>query len=214
MEGNYRLQIKNSANYKDEDFLLAIKENRLDSFLAVLDTEYYLEGHNLINHWFSAVIFHNVFEHGIPDSPGSSELNCVPFNNIGLMTTDSEPTYTETYTWYDGYEAYYDNIGSTGAKGFVAHRVENQQIIKDPDGKESLRMRTRWIFLPSQANSNDIRSVGIFGSRYSDQSTNNQNRYQIGRIRFKDPISGNPIIISKNVNQAFVFEYTVNFVSL
>ncbi len=214
MEGHYELQLKDAKELKDEDFLLAIKENRLDDLLLQLDTVLNLKGHNLIQHWFPPTVFHNVFEHGIPDSPSGTQYYCNPLDNIGFMTTDSEPTYTESYSWFGSGYIYYDNIGSSAVKRFVEHRLEIQQVIVDPSGRESVRMRTRWLFLPSQAVSSNIRSLGIWGCQQNYTLGNSINRYQTGRLRFKDPATGNPVVINKSSNQALTFEYTIHCVSL
>lgn len=215
MQGHFDVRLKNARGLGDEDFLQALSAKKLDALLGSLDTELHLAGHNLINDYFSCSFFRNVFAHGIPNAPYPMNTSFTPLNNISLMTTDAEPTPYEHYSWYGGFDGHYDNIGtSTGSKGFGNGRVEDPLYIKDPGGKESVFLRTRFLFLPSEGNSNNIRSIGIMGCEVSNQGTGVEDRYQQGRIRLKDPVSGLPIAVSKNANQVLVVEYTLHLVSL
>lgn len=214
MQGRYKLELRNSGRLTDADFQRAIKEGRLDDLLAELPLELKLAGHNMINHWFTACFYHNVFGHGFSDSPYPTYNTHNPFVTVCLMTTDSEPTFTETYNWYGNPHTPSGsaNTGS-GAKGFITSDTEDPVIEKAADGREEIKFRERWLWLPSQGVSNNIRSLGIFGAEYLNYWDTYQ-RWKSGRIRFKDPDTGAPVVINKNLNQVLVLEYTVFFVSV
>lgn len=215
MQGRYRLQIKNAKGLSDEYFLQAIHDKRIDKVLDDLETEYTIKGRNLLNHWWFVVFAHNVIEHGFSNGPYYTYDNCNAFNNICMTTKSTEPTHDETYTWSGGYDGAQDNIGdATAAKGFVNERAEDTLVEVDSDGRESMFHRTRWIFLPSESISNNLRGFTINGARMSNQTIGTEFRYQTGRILFKDPVSGNPVAVLKNLNQVLVLEYTLRLVSL
>lgn len=213
--GIYHLQLKSAGGLKDEDFLKARKAGQLDALLASLPLERELKGNNQLNDWIMPTFAHNVIGHGFPNGPWPTYDACVPFNSICLTSKDEEPDPEETYGWYGGYHQAQNAVGGDVAgRGFTAHRAEDTYIIVDPDDRESVRMRTRWIYLPSYGNSNNIRGITINGSQYSNQGTGGEDRYQVGRIRFKDPTTGVPVILVKNLNQVLIIEYTAIFVSL
>lgn len=215
MKGLYDLKLRNAQGMKDEVFLAAMRDGSIDELLNGLPIELHLEGRNLLVNWLVATLLHNCFEHSLPNGPWPTYDACVPFNNISLMTRDTEPTYLESIQWYGGYSDHADNIGtSTGARGFVNQRAEVQNIRKDPSGCEQVLMTTRFLYLPSEAVSNNIRSLGIMGSQYTNQGTGSEDRYMSGRIRLKDPLTGLPVVVNKNLNQVLVLEYTAYFISL
>jgi hypothetical protein len=81
-------------------------------------------------------------------------------------------------------------------------------------GKEEIYFKSRFLYLPSQGISNNIRSIGVYGAEYASNQYNNEERYLVARVRLKDPDTGLPVILIKNFNQVLVIEYTVFFVSL
>jgi len=215
MRGHFDVSVRNAGGLKDEDFVAAKEEGRLFELLEQLEVAQRAKCDNILMHWIPPTFYHNVFQHGFADGPWPTYDACVPMNNIGLMVTDSEPVYNYAYGWYGGYHAFADNIGdSTGAKGFTAHDADGNLVDKDADGREEVFVRTRFLFLPSQGNSNNIRSVGIFGSQYTNQGTGSEDRYMSGRVRLKDPTTGLPTILLKNFNQVMVIEYTYAFVAV
>jgi hypothetical protein len=215
MQGLYELQIKNAGGFKDEDFLKAIDEGRLDDLLADLPLDRSLKGHNQLNDWIFPTFAHNVIGHGFANGPWPTYDACVPFNSICLTSRDTEPGPEESYGWYGGYQSALDAVGgSVAGRGFTAHIAEPTYIVVDPNGRESVHMRTRWIYLPSYGNSNNIRGITINGSQFTNQGTGNEDRYQVGRIRFKDPDTGVPVVLVKNINQVLIIEYTAIFVAL
>jgi len=215
VQGYFDVEVKDAGGLKDADFEAAIREGRLDDVLSKLNTEQRAASFNQLHHWIVPTIYHNLWGHGFANGPWPTYDQCMWCNNIGLMVTDSEPTFNEAYGWYGGYHQYADNTGdSTCAKGMTAHRAEYHQIDKNADGREEIFLSTRFLFLPSQGNSNNIRSLGLFGSQYSNQGTGGEDRYRSARVRLKDPDTGLPTIIIKNLNQVLVIEYTIFWVSL
>jgi hypothetical protein len=206
----------NAGGLKDEDFKAAIREGRLDEVLAGLKVEQHVKNQNVINHWAVATMFHNVFAHGFPNGPWPTYTNNMWCNNIGLSTRDDEPSFSVVeQQYYGGYHNFADNAsGTTGARGMTAHIAEANVYDKNPDGKEELFQRHRFLFIPSWAISNNIRSLSLLGSEYSNQGTGNEDRWISGRVRLKDPDTGLPIVIVKNLNQVLVIEYTIYWVAI
>lgn len=214
MRGHFNVQLKDAGGLKDADFEAAIRAGTIDDILKELETKQRAAAWNQIMHYVPAAYFHNVFAHGIGNSPWPSyDQNCWA-NNISLMVTDSEPVYNYGYVWYGGFHAHFDNIGtSTGSKG-MGNGTIGRRNEKLDDGREGVFLMSRFLFLPSQGNSNNIRSLGLFGSQYSNQGTGNEDRYITARVRLKDPDTGLPVVIVKNLNQVLVIEYTIYWIAI
>jgi hypothetical protein len=101
------------------------------------------------------------------------------------------------------------NTGNAG-KRFVAHDME-VLVDVEPNGREGIFMRERWLYLPSQVVSNEIRCVGVFWCE--NITDGNDERGRIGRVRMKDA-GGNPVTLNKSSSQTLLIQYTFTLVSL
>lgn len=215
MRGHFNVAVKDAGGLRDEDFLLAKSEGRLNSVLEKLAVVQRAEANNQITHWLSAVMISRVVGHSFPNAPFPVYSgNVWPWSSITLQTTDAEVDYTYSWTSYCDYYGTPDSVGSTAAKGFLTSVVESTIFAKTLGGKEEIYFKSRWLYLPSQGNSNNIRSVGVYGCEYTTQQFVADDRYITARVRLKDPDTGLPVILIKNFNQVLVIEYTIFFVSL
>lgn len=215
MRGVFDLKLRNAGGLKDEDFEVAKGEGRIGEVLSGLQIDRHLTNQNVIMHYVPPCMFKNVFGHGIPDGPHYTRYNNHWCGNVVLMTTDDEPEYGDSYDYYGAITSHPDNVGSSTAYGNSDDGgVEANIYDKNPDGKEEIYQRWRFLWLPTQGNNNNTRSLGLVGAEDQPHTTSNRWRYLSGRVRLKDPDTGLPVVIIKNINQVLVIEYTIYWVSL
>lgn len=177
-----------------------------------------VEGSNIVFDGFTAYSFHHAFQEGLskigltdPWDTGSTGA-CAAFSTLAWETTDAEPTYQE-HANYTGEARYTTGIVAQGAfKRFVEDDIEAFLISSDPYGRESISFRSRWLWLPSNFSSSNIRSLAAWYSWDADSGGYGA-RARMSRIRLKDS-AGNPVILTKTSSQTLFAEYTVTLVSV
>jgi len=134
------------------------------------------------------------------------------FATISWETLTSEPTYQEFASGFNIQPASMSNIVASGAwRRFIEDDVEPHLITSDPNGREAINFRSRWLWYPSSFTSSNINSIAAWHSHDADGDYAHRNRG--ARIRLKNA-AGNPITISKNANQSLFAEYNVTIVSV
>ena len=213
MRGHFDVTLLDSGGYSDEQFKRAIEEKRIDQLLAVLKVEQKLSRRNLIMDNVAGMVFQYSFSGpAIVADYGSYGDNWL--NNISLLTKDEDPTYTEDNQWYGGAENGGDNIGASGStKRFVVDTVDPHQLAVLSGGREGIYFRSRWLFLPAQGVSNNIRSIGICWCRYASNLTTSIDRGRIGRVRLKDD-QGRNVILNKTSRQVLLVEYELTLFTI
>lgn len=222
-EGILETTLLDSGSLADADFDLAIKEGRINEMLAGLgEPRLKLRNKNLVfDHWVPYSYYWGGWSSaGSPPGPfhqsAGSGHSYLGF--ICLLNYTSEPTYTE----YSGEEHYWDPIHtaagsvdtSAGAKRFEEDQIEQWVIWSDAGGKEKVSFRNRWLYLPNQAVSSVINSLGVFFHDDATSVTSSGREFsRAARIRFKDS-GGNPITINKTGNQVLLIEYTFSLISV
>lgn len=217
--GHFDLALKGAGNLGDQEFEQAMREGKLPALLDTLPTEGKYGADNLIFDllppWCGIATFQtpSVGDLWRNNPPGSAS----PFCNICLLTTDSEPDYQSEWYRAGGYDIVVPSAvsesanASSGGKLFEEEASEVADMRSDPGGREAVWYRERWLYLPSQGVSSNIRSIGIYWSY--DSTTSSAGRTRSARVRLKDS-GGNPIIINKGSNQVLLVEYKVTFVSI
>jgi len=218
--GHFDLVLKNAKGLVDEDFHEAHQYGRLPYMLDSLNTE--LEAHtdNLVMDGVVLYLGYNLFQ--VTDTAGSqisvlATSTSAWFSCICLLTTDSEPNYTSewnrtSFTFQTPSNVPESANTSSGGKRFKEDASEVPDVRSDQGGREAIFYRDRWLYLPSQGISSNIRSIQAHMANNQDGGNN----YYFGRsarIRIKDA-GGNPIIISKTSSQVLLVEYRLSFVSI
>lgn len=221
-KGHFDLQLKDCQGFTDADFDQAVEEGRIDDLLKGLPLEERLRTDNMIFSWMAAHLFQRLFSGGdVTDPWDYGDSSTAYFAFILLMTTDSEPSYTEQWWRWNSYAEQYmaEQAGtveaSTAAKRFEEDQISDWVIWQDSDGREAVHFRNRWLYTPSQANSSTIRSLGIYAHTDGDDTYRDYYHFMArsGRVRLKDT-GGNPVTLSKNSNQVLLVEYTITMVSM
>jgi len=212
MQGHFDIFVQDAGGLKDEDFLKAEQEGRLGALLSGLPVDQEAHAKNTLTHMLTVSIFRRSFAHGFPNAAYPMERsNNIPLYFICILNTASEPAYTD---WYGAYVSIHAVSGSvnTGNAGkrFIVHDLE-YVIGTDPDGREAIFLQERWLYLPSQVVSSEIRSVGIYWSETVNDG--NDEKGIVGRVRMKDA-GGKPITLDKSASQTLLIQYTLTFVSL
>lgn len=215
--GHFDLALKNSGTLSDADFENAMTHGCLQGLLDGLDTQLECHTDNLIMDLI--VPYTAYFLFGAPTVGDLwRNLGAAVFGGICLLTTDSEPDYQNEWYRNGGYNyTSYSNMPesantSSAGKRFVEDASEAAQKLSDPGGREAVWYRERWLYLPSQGISSNIRSIAVLWSADADH-TGDVHKQRSARVRLKDA-GNNPIIINKDANQVLLIEYKVTFVSI
>lgn len=217
--GHFDVALKNSGKLGDRDFEEARRQGRLGELLDGLGTELECHTDNLV---FDLMVpYQGLWLFSAPsvgDLWRNNSTESASFASMCLLTDDSEPDYQSEWYRTGGYMYVTPSAvtnsanGSTGGKLFEEEASEAAEIKSDPGGRESAWYRERWLFLPSQGTSSNIRSIGLFWSGHGDNG-GSETRQRSGRVRLKDA-GGNPIIINKGTSQVLLVEYKATFVSV
>lgn len=212
MQGHFDVFVKESGGLCDEDFIAAQREGRLSELLRSLPTSKKVSTDNLVFHDFAIMAMRQTMQHGFPN--GAANMDRVagcPLHHITVLNNASEPSYTEWYAYYGTIHnpSYSVNTGNAG-KRFVGYSID-LIVDKDPTGREAIFHRSRWLYLPSQIVSNEIRSIGVYWGEYINDG--NEDKQSTARVRLKDS-GGNPITLTKSSSQTLLVQYTFSLVSL
>lgn len=214
MQGHFDVFVQDATGLSDTDFLIAEREGRLRDLIDTLPVVQKAGGKNQVTQMLPICMMRKDFGHGFPNGSypmeGSSGF---PFFNITILSTTSEPDYADWYGAYVNAHSVADSVdtANTNGKRFVRDAVETI-VGTDPNGRESVWHRNRWVYLPSHVVSSEIRSVGVYWSE-QDARDNSSDRGLMARVRMKDS-GGNPITLNKTAFQALTIQYTFTLVSL
>lgn len=217
MQGQFDLIKYDARGLTEEDFLRANRTGRLEELLSNLQKtgEYKAVSNrlfdNLAGYWLDHVFQGPDVAYPYNISPGSASA----LGNITLLTTDSETTsYTEDWgggaTHHDPFET--ANSLSAG-KRFVVDQLVPFVVQTTPnaDGREEIQFTNKWLYLPGEGISTDIRSIGIFYAELGNADFF-VNRGRIGRVRIKDQ-NGDRVIIHKSGEEVLIVQYSFRLLS-
>lgn len=218
---NYDFRLFETGPLPEKEFAEAGKLGKLNELLA----RYPLKGEwHTKNMMFDHVVA-NIFERlfgggGAPTGWNMGDAGALlGFVNMGGSGASSEPSYQEatTYTSYGQniHSVSYSVDTSGGSKRFIEDQIETHWCAKDPNGRESVFFRNRWLWLPTQAVGN-IYSAQVYCNYDGDSTTLSgwaQPFGQSARVRLKDS-AGNPIIINKLSTQALLIDYALTLYSV
>lgn len=137
---------------------------------------------------------------------------------ISLENTSTLPSYQEDHTeYFGGSQTIHSttavpdivNTGS-GSKRFIEDQITSPTIWTD-SARETISFRNRFLWLPSQGNSNAIRSIGIHASDDADNTTILY-AAKVGRVRLRDS-AGLVTTLNKTSSNSLLVEYTFSLVS-
>ncbi|MHC4620655.1 MAG: hypothetical protein ACYTEQ_23145 [Planctomycetota bacterium] len=136
------------------------------------------------------------------------------FSLVALTTHDAEPTYQEDYgnNFVNGNNLN-GTVGTGAGKRFYEDQIEPHLIAEDLGGKEAIFFRTRWLWLPAEAVSSNVKSITTWTRQINTAASTSSWANIVSRIRLKDS-GGNPITINKTASITLFVEYTVTLTSI
>jgi len=220
MQGHFDLTLLDAGGYTDADFKRAQENGTILKMLDSLDIEQKCSGSNQVfDHFAETMFIHLMSGPGVSFPYGNGGTGSAYLGSLVLSTYDTEPTYTETET-YGFFGRTVHSVGSSAntssaGKRFIEDDIIDPDIIVDPDGRESIIVRSKFLYLTTEGTSNNIRSLAIWYDTDADLDPGSSGReWGIGaRIRLKDS-GGNPTIINKTSSQVLLVEYTFTLVSI
>lgn len=219
--GQYDFSLFETGNPPDEVFIEAGKRGELNKLLADFPKSGEWHCKNMMFDHVVPHIFNQLFGGGA--APSGWDLTsgtgaALAFINLAGSGFSSEPTYQEATSggWADiSISGVSYSVDATyGSKRFIEDQIETYSCAKDPNGREAVFFRNRWLWLPSQA-VGSIYSAAVWCNHDGD-STQTQWYVTHGvaaRVRLKDP-SGNAIIINKLSTQALLIDYMLTLYSV
>jgi hypothetical protein len=227
MNGLFNLSLRDAGGFSDEDFKQASRRGKLEEMLDGLEVQQDGITANTVLNWVAHDLWPYAFVKHMT-SPWSNSGNACgptgdrPFYDVGadtcvfdsLVITDdaTEPAVDDAQCGFYDYNAGAIRISSGAWKFFLNEDVGTTQVWSDGDGRQAVHYRTRFLFLPSEAVANSIRSINIYAAEGHDNS-GGAYRGLVARARLKDA-GGTPITISKTANQVLLVDYTFSLVSV
>lgn len=219
MQGHFDLTLMDAGGFKDEDFLRAQEDGTIGQMLDSLKVEQKCVGENQVFDHFAETIFFHLMSGPAVSSPYDVGSTAAAYlGSLVVSTYDSEPTYTESESYL--FVRNVHNVGSsanvtTGGKRFIEDDIIDPDIIVDPGGREAIIIRSKFLYLTTEGNSNNIRSLAIWFDTNADLVPTSASRsFGIAaRIRLKDA-GDNPTIINKTSSQVLLVEYTFTLFSI
>ena len=221
MEGHFTVSKMPARGLTDHDFEQAIKEGKLDHLLVDLPTTEKVQGNNRIFDSLAGNFLDKLFSLGNGPWPyyvgnGSSGLAIILLTTIDGDTS----SYTEDLGYHNSTTARYfssmpNQVSGSAYKRFDQDQIEAWQIWTNASGREAIHFRNKFLYLPTQGVSNNIRSIDIWWCSDADNTGDlySQGRARTGRIRLKDE-AGNKIILTKSNKEILMVEYTFTWVAM
>ena len=221
--GRFDVSLFRSPGLGDEVFRRAAADGRVAALLRGLELELRCPRRkNLATDHIPSWVFDWIMSGGAVDTPYSrAGVNAGGLSSLHLSSYDGDPTYTESsgevYTSHNGHPGI---VGSSG-KRFVDDDVEAIRLLVWEDAhenrfevfpRESILFRSRWLYLPSQGISNDVRSIQYNYAHNSD-STGSSYRGNFGRIRLRNE-RGEKVIINKTADHVLFVELELELVTV
>lgn len=212
MQGHFDICLKDARGLDDEDFLAAVRDGSIGALLASLKTDFVHHQKNTVHDSFPTMMLRNVFGR-FSNAWYPHDRGAVPLCHITLQSKADEPVFYYHYGVYADYNNVEGSIGSglSPSKNFITEDAEPPSIYSAPDGQEAVLCKNRFLWLPSQAVSSNIRSLGIFSAETTVGT--GEDRGATARVRLKDA-GGTPITIDKSNSQVLAIQYTFILVSL
>lgn len=137
---------------------------------------------------------------------------------VNLSTNSSTTSsYTEDYSSYFGNNNTISAVSGTansssGSKRFIEDDITAPTIWSDT-ARETIYFRNRFLWLPSQGNSNSIKSIAIYAGEDGDSTTLYYDATgRVARVRLRDA-DGVLTTLNKTSSNSLLVEYTFSLVS-
>lgn len=219
MQGHFDLQMLHTPGLTRE-LIEAVRreggDSKVEEYLRRFQQEGEWHTDNLVYQIYPGYLFYNAMS---ATSAYGTAIAGSGLSKIMLTTIASEPAYTVVNSANIYQASSYDyNLpdspvpGSTSPfKMFVDDCIVAHTIASDAGGRESIYGKFKWLYLPGECTSDQIRSISIWGSTTTIGGFSNHTRH--ARVRIKDS-GGNPVTINKAATKSLLVEYTFTMVSL
>jgi len=224
MNGMFDVKLINNRGKKDGYFEQAIQDGYIMDALDDLPAVRHLpKQQNWIFDNYAGGMIRNILSGpahtGLWENLYSETAQNASLAFIMLTTTSTLPTYQEDFTCTDGgnYAIHTTNRDpdsantSSGSKRFIEDQITSPTIWTD-SVRETISFRNRWLWLPSQGNSNAIRSISIHGCEDGDATSGYMASGRIGRVRLRDS-AGLVTTLNKTSSNSLLIEYTFSLVA-
>jgi hypothetical protein len=215
MLGRFDVHLKPARGLRDGDFLEAIRRGKIGRLLAELPTEQRAQARNQIFDNMAGYHLDHSFSGPQTAYPYYFDSGNAALAHICMTNLDADPGYTDDWSAYTNLHNMTGSVnGSNAGKRFVEDGITDHVQESDPDGngRESLRYTERWLYLPTQIISNQIKSISI-GFHTNADSAGNQETGMIGRVRLKDS-KGRNVAISKTSKHVLLVQYEFTLVTI
>lgn len=212
MQGHFDILRKEARGLGDEHFLAAMQDGSIHKLIESLETSFEMHQKNQVHDAFPTMMFRNVFGR-FGNAWYPHDRYQIPLFTMCLQYEASEPVFYYHWGTYTDWDSTAWSIGDgIGAAKIMDTGIDPVYIFSEPNNdQEAIHAKFRFLWLPSEGNSNEIRSVGIFSCE--NNTTGNDERGATARVRLKDA-AGDPITLVKTPSQVLLIQYTFTLVSL
>jgi hypothetical protein len=217
MQGQFELTVLDAEGYCDEDFKTLQSKGKVMDLVQRLPVAQQVKTKNRVFDNMAAYLLDKLFS--CPNSPepyyrdaGKAALAFIAPLTTDGATSDYEEHVPHTYT-YARNAVDIVVVADATVKRFVEDQITGFVVWTDAT-REAVHFRNRWLYLPTEAVSSNIRSIGIFFSDNGDNKTSNYRYHsRLGRVRLTNS-GGVPIVLNKSASQVLLIEYTFSLVSV
>jgi hypothetical protein len=217
MNGFFNIKKFSSNGAGDDFFKSAIKDGSINNILDKLELKQEARCSNRIFDNVAAMILDRLF--GLPDCTDPYYLyqtgvdRAAPLTFLALLDIDSNTdSYIEDWSWTGVANLISNIVSSTALKSFYIDAFSSS--IERNATRDEVYYLSRYLYLPSEAISDDIRSVGIYWRRRSSNDLGSVlTNGRVGRVRIKD-LNGNNVELTKNAEEVLLFDYTFKLISV
>jgi len=214
--------LQDARGYTNEDFQQAWKDGSIAELASSLPVEQEVLGKNQLLYPYNGKLFNRQF--GAPGTGGQATADGGYFARVYLGTDTSQKAWTDWEAqgfigvWSSGHVS---QISTGDTKYTLAVQsngaVEPYRITEEsntPTGLRAIHITHSWLWLPSEANVSNIRTVRIVGLDTTNMTATGGEFVQTYmHHRFVDS-GGNAITITKNSTQTFMVRWKQTFKSI
>lgn len=192
----------------------------VDKYIRSFQQDAEWHGNNLVFQSHPSYLFYQAMSATSMYYSTGYSITINAFYWVALTSSSTEPAYTTVgtehiYTANMAPTSIPNLLGGSGGLKTFNQTIVDREVKSDAAGREAIYAKFKWLYLPGECTSDQIKSIDIFYiARYEDPYYySGVGHARVARIRIKDS-GGNPVTINKLATKSLLIEYTHTLVSI